>query len=223
MSLFGVFSDNWKKVHEILDAVETNRIAFISTYLDSMNRSEKSLPVILEHMAVGFTQYMSNINQYQRGQRSMIRDSVKIVSEVKHLRNLFDTLRPIISRLQHVRITQQIEVAKNPAIAAVKDTVENMSVLIMQADVRVKETRTDLETFIKDIEDLTGDFSIGAEDEGTDSELERFKDEKSMFFNQMKGYKDNLVQTVAHLHVYPESFESICAARSTVCSKALNR
>ena len=32
-------------------------------------------------------------------------------------------VKPIISRLQHVRITQQIEVAKNPAIAAVKDTV----------------------------------------------------------------------------------------------------
>jgi len=202
------FSDNWKKVHEILDAVEKTRLVFISAYLDSMNRSSKSLPAILEQMAVGFTEYISNINQYQRGQRSMIRDSVNIVSEVKHLRNLFDTIRPIISRLQHVRITQQIEVAKNPAIAAVKDTVENMSVLIMQADERVKVTRTDLESFIKDIEVLTGNFSAGAEKDNR--ELERIKDEKLQFFNLMKSYKDELVLAMAHLRVYPESFATMC-------------
>jgi len=202
------FSENWKRVHEILDAVEKARLAFISAYLDSMNKSGKSLPVILEQMSVGFTQYMSNINQYQRGQRSMIRDSVKIVSEVKHLRNLFDTIRPIIARLQHVRITQQIEVAKNPAIAAVKDTVENMSVLIMQSEARVKETQIDLDSFIKDIEGLTGDFSVGAEKDNR--ELERIKDEKLQFFNRMKGYQDDLLQAVAHLRVYPESFEPMC-------------
>jgi len=202
------FSENWKKVHQILDTVEKARLAFISTYLDSMNKSGKSLPVILDEMAGGFTQYMSNINQYQRGQRSMIRDSVKIVSEVKHLRNLFDTIRPIIARLQHVRITQQIEVAKNPAIAAVKDTVENMSVLIMQSEARVKETQLDLDSFIKDIEGLTGDFSIGAEKDNW--ELERIKDDKLLFFNRMKGYQDDLLQAVAHLRVYPESFESMC-------------
>jgi len=202
------FSGNWTKVHEILDMVEKDRLVFISDYLDSLNKKGKSLPVILEQMAVGFTQYMSNINKYQRGQRSMIRDSVSIVTEVKHLRNLFDTIRPIISRLQHVRITQQIEVAKNPAIAAVKDTVENMSVLIMQADARVKETRTDLDTFIKDIEELTGTFSVNAEKDNR--ELEQIKDEKSQFFSRMISSKDDLVHAVANLRVYPESFGSMC-------------
>ena len=38
------FSGNWKKVHDILDEVEKSRVEFISSYLDTLNRSGKSLP-----------------------------------------------------------------------------------------------------------------------------------------------------------------------------------
>lgn len=203
------FSDNWKKVHGILDDVERIRLLFISTYLDALNRSGKSLPVLLEKMTGGFSEYISRIGLYQRGQRTMVRDSSMIVSEVKHLRTLFDTIRPIISRLQHVRITQQIEVAKNPAISAVKDTVEYMSDLIMKADVRVQETRKELEVFISDIEELTGNYSITVESDAR--ELDGIKQEKTQFFNRMKTYQEELSSSIVNFRVYPDSFQSLCS------------
>jgi hypothetical protein len=204
-----IFTENWKGVHEILDTVERLRLSFISEYLDSRNRSGSSIPVILDGMTNGFSSYVSQIGIYQRGQQTMVRDSALIVSEVKHLRVIFDTIKPIIARLQHVRITQQIEVAKNPAISAVKDTVDHMSELIMQADLRVQETRTELEDFIAGIEGLTESYSASSSED--QRELERIKQEKMQFFNDMKRYQEELASLVAHFQVYPDSFQSMCA------------
>ncbi len=203
-----IFSDNWARVHDILDSVEKLRLSFVSAYLDTRNRSGTSIPSILDGMSNGFQDYIAHIGVYQRGQQTMVRDSALIVAEVKRLRVLFDSIRPIISRLQHVRITQQIEVAKNPAIAAVKDTVDHMSELIMQADERVQETRKELEVFISGIEELTGGYSASAENDQRD--LERIKQEKLRFFNEMKDHQVRLGSIMSGLQVYPDSFQSMC-------------
>ena len=207
-SSLDTFSHNWQKVHEILDTVEKQRLAFIGAYLDMTGSADKSLPTILAHMNSGSGEYISHINQYQHGQKNLVRDSSTIVSEVKHLRVVFDSIRPIIARLQHVRITQQIEVAKNPAIASVKDTVDHMSELIMQSDARVSETRKELEEFIKEIEALTSGYSSGADSDQRD--LEHIKQEKTAFFSRMKEYHNELLSAVTNLRVYPDAFQSLC-------------
>lgn len=207
------FAENWEQVHDILDRVEQLRLTFISAYLDTGYRNGKtggtSLPALLERMNRGFAEYLSRINLYQRGQKNMVRDSSTIVAEVKHLRIVFDTLRPIIARLQHVRITQQIEVAKNLAIVAVKDTVNYMSDLIIRSDSRVQATRKELEVFISDIEELTGNFTAGTGEDN--QELERIKQEKTGFFNAMQSFEEELASSIGQLRVYPDSFRSLCS------------
>jgi len=204
-----IFADNWDNVHEILDSVEAVRSGFISSYLEARSGGAKTLPVLLEDMNSGFAEYITQINLYQRGQRTLVKDSTTIVDGVKHLRTLFDTIKPIIARLQHVRITQQIEVAKNAAIHAVQDTVDHMSELIVQADARVQETRKELESFISDIEKMTGAFTSGSERDNR--ELEGIKQEKTLFFDSMQAYQDALRDSIGKLDVYPESFQSLCA------------
>jgi hypothetical protein len=202
-----IFSGNWARVHGILDSVEESRLAFIAKYLDRKARAT-SIPLLLDGMTSGFSDYIARIGVYQRGQKTMVGDSATIVSEVKHLRVIFDNIRPIITRLQHVRITQQIEVAKNPAIRSVQDTVTYMSELILQADQRVQETQKELEQFISGIDELTRGFSSEAE---TDHRtLERIKHEKLAFFNQMRDYQSDLARAVTSLRVYPESFNAMC-------------
>lgn len=201
------FSNNWGRVHEILDSVEESRLAFIAKYLDKKSRAT-SIPILLEVMTAGFSDYIAHIGVYQRGQKTMVADSSTIVSEVKHLRVIFDNIRPIISRLQHVRITQQIEVAKNSAISSVQDTVNYMSELIVQADKRVQDTRKELEEFIKGIDELTKGFS--AEAEIDNRTLERIKLEKMTFFRKMQEYQAELARSVSSLRVYPDSFQAMC-------------
>ncbi len=201
------FSDNWERVHATLDSVEESRTAFVSRYLDRKSRSS-SIPMLLDEMTSGFSDYLSRIGAYQRGQKSMVSESSTIVSEIKHLRVIFDNIRPIISRLQHVRITQQIEVAKNAALRSVQDTVSHMSDLIVQADSSVQETRKELETFIKGIEELIRGFAHEAESDNL--ALERIKAEKTEFFHKMRESNAELATAVSSLRVYPESFEAMC-------------
>ncbi|TAH55364.1 MAG: hypothetical protein EWM51_02865 [Treponema sp.] len=207
-SSLAIFSESWRKVNTILDQVEKFRVSFIADFLDTTNPKGCSLPCLLRQMDAGFTSYTTRISRYQQGQKSMVRDSTTIVREVKHLRTLFETIKPIIARLQHVRITQQIEVAKNSAIHAVKDTVDHMSTLIMQSDTRVQETRKELEAFIDSIESITTSFTDDAE---TDNRaLERIKQDNTAFFNKMKGLQDELYSMVQNLEVYPASFQKMC-------------
>ncbi len=207
-SSIGTFSSNWDEVHRILDDVERKRVAFLSRYLDRRGAADTSLPSLLDRIISSFSDYIAHIALYQHGQKAMVRDSASIVGEVKTLKNLFETISPVIARLQHVRITQQIEAAKNAAISAVRDTVSHMSDLILRSDARVQETRKELETFIRGIGELNASFN---EDAARDSrELERIKREKQDFFQGMQAYQEELASTVAGLRVYPDSFGQLC-------------
>lgn len=203
-----VFSENWQTVHAILDAVEELRRVFLATYVDYSNRSELSLPALLDEAAGNFSAFISRITLFQREQKGMVHESASIVSEVKYLRTLFETIRPIISRLQHVRITQQIEIAKNEALHSVRATVDYMSELIYRTESSVDETRKELEQFIDAIESLTGDY--GEESRRDSRELDRIKEEKSDFFRSMQEINEHLSVMLSDLHVYPPSFGVLC-------------
>ncbi len=202
------FSDNWQSVHDILDSVEQLRKSFLATYVDYSNRGNRSLPVLLDEAAESFSGFISRITIFQREQKGMVHDSTSIVSEVKYLRTLFETIRPIIARLQHVRITQQIEVAKNEALHSVRGTVDYMSELIYRTEASVDETRINLEQFIEAIESLTGIY--GDESKRDSRELERIKEEKSAFFRSMKDLNERLSGMLSDLQVYPPSFGVLC-------------
>lgn len=203
-----VFSENWQTVHGILDAVEELRKGFLSTYVDYSNRSELSLPALIDEAAGNFSAFISRITLFQREQKGMVQDSASIVSEVKYLRTLFETIRPIISRLQHVRITQQIEVAKNEALHSVRATVDYMSELIYRTESSVDETRKELEQFIDAIESLTDAY--GEESRRDSRELDRIKEEKSEFFRSMQEINEHLSVMLSDLRVYPPSFRVLC-------------
>ncbi len=207
-SSIGTFSANWDEVHRVLDDVERKRVGFLARYLDRRASAETSLPSLLDRIIASFSDYIAHIALYQQGQKAMVKDSSAIVGEIKTLKNLFETVSPVIARLQHVRITQQIEAAKNTAISAVRDTVAHMSDLILRSDARVQETRKELEAFIGGIGELNASFN---EDSARDArELERIKRGKQDFFQGMQGYQEELAATVARLRVYPDSFGQLC-------------
>lgn len=203
-----IFTENWEEVHRILDTVEDLRRGFLATYLDYGDQGGRSLPALLDQAAQSFSGFISRITVFQREQKSIVSDSTSIVTEVKYLRTLFETIRPIIARLQHVRITQQIEVAKNEALHSVRGTVDYMSDLIYRTEASVEETRQELEAFIESIEVL---INMYRDDSRTDSrELDQIKEEKSVFFKTMQEENANLTAMLSDLRVYPDSFQTLC-------------
>ncbi len=207
-SSIDTFSSNWEEVNRLLDEIERQRRDFLKRYLDRTSREGLSLSVHMEQATASFSDFMAHVSLYQQGQKTMVRDSASIVTEVKDLKKLFETIRPVISRLQHVRITQQIETAKNAAIATVKDTVAHMSDLIMRSEDRVESTRRELESFIAGIGALIDSFSADAARDSR--ELERIKREGRRFYQEMEGYQQELSSSLAGLRVYPDSFTQLC-------------
>ncbi len=218
-----VFRKNWDAVDHILETVESRRKYFIASYLDASRAavSVGSIPLLLTSITDSFHTYITHLGAYQRGQKNMVRDSLAIVTEVKRLRSLFETIRPIIARLQHVRITQQIEVAKNPAIAAVKDTVEHMNDLIVGAEQRVEQTHKELVAFIKAIETLTATF--GADTEIDNRLMERIRDDKTAFFSRMRRYQDELLSAMTNVQVYPPAFTGLCSRVDSLIGRLIER
>jgi hypothetical protein len=207
-SSIDTFSSNWEEVNRALDEIERQRRDFLRRYLDRSSSEGLSLSVHMERATASFSDFMAHVSLYQQGQKTMVRDSASIVAEVKDLKKLFETIRPVISRLQHVRITQQIETAKNAAIATVKDTVAHMSDLIMRSEDRVESTRRELETFIAGIGELIDSFSADAARDSR--ELDRIKREGMRFYQEMEGYQRELASSLAGLRVYPDSFTQLC-------------
>lgn len=208
MKSVSVFSENWDLVHHILDEVEQQRRKFLSSYLDYSNRNGTSLPLLLDRASESFSEFVSRITVFQREQKGMVQDTASILGEVKYLRTLFETIRPIIARLQHVRITQQIEVAKNEALHSVRGTVDHMSDLIYRTESSVEETRKELEQFITDIESITGVYGEGAKRD--DRELSRIREEKSRSFKIVQDSNEILSSKLSDLRVYPDSFQVMC-------------
>lgn len=208
MKSVSVFSENWYLVHHILDEVEQQRRKFLSSYLDYSNRNGTSLPLLLDRASESFSEFVSRITVFQREQKGMVQDTASILGEVKYLRTLFETIRPIIARLQHVRITQQIEVAKNEALHSVRGTVDHMSDLIYRTESSVEETRKELEQFITDIESITGVYGEGAKRD--DRELSRIREEKSRSFKIVQDSNEILSSKLSDLRVYPDSFQVMC-------------
>ena len=208
MKSVSVFSENWDLVHHILDEVEQQRRKFLSSYLDYSNRNGTSLPLLLDRASESFSEFVSRITVFQREQKGMVQDTASILGEVKYLRTLFETIRPIIARLQHVRITQQIEVAKNEALHSVRGTVDHMSDLIYRTESSVEETRKELEQFITDIESITGVYGEGAKRD--DRELSGIREEKSRSFKTVQDSNEILSSKLSDLHVYPDSFQVMC-------------
>lgn len=203
-----IFSENWESVNGVLDEVELLRKRYIATYFDYTGRGNLSLPYLLEKTVQSFSGFIAKITVFQREQKGMVQNSASIVTEVKYLRTLFETIRPIIARLQHVRITQQIEVAKNEALHSVRGTVEHMSELIYRTEDSVEETRKELEAFIESIESVTRGYG---EDTKKDSrELDRIKEEKSTFFKLIQNDNEQLTTMLSDIHVYPDSFQLLC-------------
>ncbi|ULQ58915.1 hypothetical protein K7I13_10310 [Brucepastera parasyntrophica] len=201
-----IFSENWEAIHKTLDSVEYMRKKFLVSFFNEKN--PQSIPCLLKNMSENFSEHISQINEYQHAQKSMVNTSAMVVTDVKQLRSLFDTIHPIISRLQHIRIAQQIEVAKNAALSSVKDTVDHMSDLIANADILVQDTKKELGTFISNIEKLINAYT--SEAQAAAHELVKIKREKTEFFNKMTEYDNTLGYIIQHLHIYPDSFMRLC-------------
>lgn len=202
------FDSNWNNVHGILEQVEESRKDFLMKFLDENSMNENNIPHQLKVIVMRFQEILDNFGKYQSVQKDLVRLCQSITEKARTMYSVFENLRPVVSRLHHVRILQGIEVNKNTAIESVKDSVNDMDNLINSANIAIDAMHTVLEGFLTEIGKLLGDFttSINKDNEG----MKNLRDSKNSFFNSLKDAQDRMGDIFRNFVVFPDSFNQQC-------------
>ncbi|MCQ2610772.1 MAG: hypothetical protein MJ169_03400 [Treponema sp.] len=203
-----IFSDNWTNVSVTLDKVEPKRQEYIRRFLDKKSHSPENIHDNMDKIINHFTQISNLFNTYQSQQKTLERNCNGITNKAHTMYAVFEGLKPIIDRLHHVRILQQIEVAKNPAIIAVKDSVTDMDILIQQANESLDEMQDLLSAFISQIGELLNQFQQAIiSDNGS---MNKIRLAKNAFFNEFKNVQEGVSSILSSFTVFPAGFEQHC-------------
>ena len=202
-----VFDKNWAKVADTLDSVESSRIDFESRFISNSAGSdniERRLNTIIEN----FHSMMGEFNTYHLVQKDLLHTCQNITERARIIYAVFDNLRPVMSRLHHVRILQQIEVAKNDAIKSVQDSVTDMDNLISSANKSLDTMQALLESFIADTGTMLSTFttSISKDNESMVS----LRASKNKFFEELKGGQGQVASIIQNFTVFPSGFQQKC-------------
>lgn len=203
----GTFDKNWSSVIDTLDTVENARIDFESKFLsasNAMTNIESRLTGIIDN----FQSMMGEFNTYHLVQKDLLHTCQNITERARIIYAVFDNLRPVMSRLHHVRILQQIEVAKNDAIKSVQDSVTDMDNLITSANKSLDAMQALLESFIADTSTMLSTFtsSISKDNES----MVALRADKNKFFDEIKIGKEQLTSIIQNFTVFPEGFQQKC-------------
>lgn len=204
------FSSKWQAVDSILSQTDEKRSVYLHNFSETAIESENRNSIVenLKDANDGFQEQLKIFSQFQSAQKKVISICHSIIDKAHGMYDVFANLRPVISRLQHVRILQQIEVSKNDAIITVKDFVTDMDNLIMDSSDSLDAMQTTIETFIAEIGDMISMFTTTMT---TDNEkMAEVRTEKLNFFTNMQTTQAKIYSLLKNFTVYPPEFSMQC-------------
>ena len=206
----GIFVSNWKKVIDILDLVENEKDNFEERFISENSSSAENIEKRLSATISEFDGIIDEFNNYHLVQKDLLHTTQNITGRARTIYAVFETLRPVMSRLHHVRILQQIEVAKNDAIKSVQDSVTDMDNLINSANKSLDTMESLLENFITETGSLLSTFttSIGRDNEN----MVELKNNKMKFFDEISAGRNQLASIISDFTVFPDGFQSKCTS-----------
>lgn len=213
---YDIFRQKWNAVKEILNQTESRRDTYLLQFFDTTENHENSDSIVsqLESTNEDFQEFSKEFVRFQGSQKSVVSICHSITDKARTMYDVFINLRPVINRLQHVRILQEIEVSKNEAIMTVKDFVTDMDNLILDSTNALDIMQTTIEGFIEEIGDMIGTFSQTiAEDTSKMSEV---KTEKATFFSNLQTIEEKITSIMQNFTIYPPEFHQQCQRVTTL-------
>lgn len=199
------FDQNWNDVTTALENVDSQKQNFTSRFLSDVSVSGENINYRLAQISGDFETLMSEFSNYHLVQKDLLHTSQSITEKARTMYSVFGNLRPVMSRLHHVRILQQIEVSKNEAIKSVKDSVTDMDNLINSANNSLDIMETLLSQFITDTRNLLTTFTISIDKDNNNMLI--LRKEKGQYFNELKAAQNKLGAIISNFAVFPMGFE----------------
>ncbi|MBR1537227.1 MAG: hypothetical protein IJ630_09835 [Treponema sp.] len=202
------FAGNWSEVIEILDKADGSRMDFEGRFLNRHAFGNDNIERSLESIVNKFRIIINEFNKYYTVQKDLEATCQGITSKAKAIYSVFENLRPVMSRLHHVRILQQIEVSKNEAITSVQDSVTDMDNLINAANKSLDGMESVLESFIHDTSTMLSNFVLSIHKDN--DEMTRLKADKETCYSDLTNGQSNLVTAIQNFTVFPNGFQNKC-------------
>ena len=199
------FDQNWSEVTTLLEDVESEKQNFSSRFLSDISISGENINTRLAQITGDFETLMSEFSNYHLVQKDLLHTTQSITEKARTMYSVFGNLRPVMSRLHHVRILQQIEVSKNEAIKSVKDSVTDMDNLINSANNSLDIMETLLSQFITDTKNLLTNFTVSISKDNDNMLI--LRKEKGQYFDELKAAQNRLAAIISNFAVFPMGFE----------------
>lgn len=199
------FDQNWSVVTTLLEDVDSQKQNFSSRFLSDISISGENINTRLAQISGEFETLMSEFSNYHLVQKDLVHITQSITEKARTMYSVFGNLRPVMSRLHHVRILQQIEVSKNEAIKSVKDSVTDMDNLINSANNSLDVMETLLSQFITDTRNLLTNFTVSISKDNDNMLI--LRKEKGQYFDELKAAQNRLAAIISNFAVFPMGFE----------------
>jgi hypothetical protein len=203
----GQYKKNWAELTATLSSLDAKKTQYIENNLNAKNKSENMVARI-NTIIQSFAEQMDEFNNYYLTQKNLEFTCKDITSGTRIMYRVFENLEPIVNGLHHVRLLQQIEVAKNEAIASVKDSVSVMDHYIEAAKNSLDQIQTMLDNFTAQTDVLLEDFQ--SEVTKDNARMMQGKKVKNAFFADLKEGCGQISTILHNFTVLPAGFENEC-------------
>ena len=204
-----IFSSEWDGLTEILETVEQMRTGFISSLYNDVD-GQQSLFGRLDETLDQFEKILDGFFYYLNAQKTLVKNCKTIKTHSRGIFIVFTDLLPVVNSLQHVRVLQKIEVAKNDAISSVRNSADDMDIYIGRSKDTIDEISRLLDSFRVESDKLLSEFI--AEITQTGEVASELKASGAEFFASLREAQIELAQTLKNYTVFPNGFDKQCAA-----------
>ena len=203
----GIFRTDWDKVLEILDTVEKKRQGYVDSFMAG-GSGDSSISARFETILSGVQGIIDEFFKYLNTQKSLARACKLIKTKSRDISLVFTNLLPVINSLQHVRVLQKIEIAKNDAISSVRNSANDMDSFIGRSKETIEAMSDLLSDFLVESDKLLSDFVNEITETG---ELaEKLKVVVSDFFSDLKEAQVEIGRALKNFSVFPSGFGEKC-------------
>ena len=202
------FAGNWQEVIEIMENADSMRMDFESRFLNNHAFGNNNIAKQVSSIIEKYHQMVSEFNNYTSVQKDLQGTCQNITSRAKTIYAVFENLRPVMSRLHHVRILQQIEVSKNEAITSVQDSVTDMDNLINSANASLDGIQAILESFIQDTGSMLSNFVISISKDNDN--MISIRNEKEVTLGDLTNGQGIIEGAFQNFIVFPDDFQKNC-------------
>lgn len=206
--LCSTFAGNWQEVVEIMETADTMRMDFESRFLNNHAFGNNNIAKQVSSIIEKYHQMISEFNNYNMVQKDLQGTCHNITSRAKSIYTVFENLRPVMSRLHHVRILQQIEVSKNEAITSVQDSVTDMDNLINSANASLDGIQAILESFIQDTGSMLSNFVVSISKDNDN--MISIRNEKEVTLGDLNNGEGIIAGAFQNFIVFPDDFQKNC-------------